>query len=62
MEGALEDAAQRGGQFWVGGYTRDGGDCRDGIDDWEAEEAELRRLIDEDDGEEDEMVIDPVLR
>lgn len=43
QEEALEEAAQRGGQFWVGGHFNDGVNG----DDWDAEQEELRRLVDE---------------
>ncbi|MCJ1382809.1 Strongly-conserved Zn-finger binding protein (TFIIIA) [Xylographa soralifera] len=56
---ALEEAAARGGQFWLGGPF----DERNVGDDWYAEEQDMRRLIgDEDDmDDDDEMVIDPAL-
>ncbi|MCJ1292344.1 Strongly-conserved Zn-finger binding protein (TFIIIA) [Xylographa carneopallida] len=61
---ALDEAAARGGQFWLRGPFDDG-NMRD---DWDAEEQDMRRPIgdgDEDEMDEnddgDEMVIDPAL-
>ena len=55
MKEALEEAATRGGAFWVGG-------CEDGYrvgDEWDDDEAEMRMLIggggDEEDAEDEEM-------
>ncbi|MCJ1404809.1 Strongly-conserved Zn-finger binding protein (TFIIIA) [Xylographa trunciseda] len=56
---ALEEAATRGGKFWLGG-SHDENIMRD---EWEADEQDMRRLIrDEDEtDEDDEMTIDPAL-
>ena len=61
----IEEAAARGGQFWVGGggYEVDMGVG----EEWEREEMEMQRLIAGDreaggERERDEMMIDPVLR
>jgi len=62
MEDALEEAALQGGQFWVSGPAHDEDDNMNVNDDWEIEEANFRKLIDEDDERDDEMMIDPTLR
>ncbi|MCJ1251208.1 Strongly-conserved Zn-finger binding protein (TFIIIA) [Trapelia coarctata] len=54
VEEALEEAAERGGQFWVGGRAND--DRNMNGDDWGREERELRNLIDEDGNEVDEAL------
>ncbi|KAL9118718.1 MAG: hypothetical protein Q9187_004733, partial [Circinaria calcarea] len=57
----IEEAAARGGQFWVGGGG--GGYDMDMGDEWDKDEMEMQRLITGDRGADgDEMMIDPVLR
>ena len=54
---ALEEAATRGGQFWLGGPF----DESNTRDDWDVEEQDMRRLIEDDMEDVDDMVIDPAL-
>ncbi|KAL9118699.1 MAG: hypothetical protein Q9187_004756, partial [Circinaria calcarea] len=57
----IEEAAARGGQFWVGGGG--GGYDMNMGDEWDKDEMEMQRLITGDRGADgDEMMIDPVLR
>ena len=68
IEEAIEQAAVRGGAFWIGGGQDQDQDQEMRDDDWDKDEMEMRRLIEEEIGEENEvdvghqMMIDPVLR
>ncbi|MCJ1232019.1 Strongly-conserved Zn-finger binding protein (TFIIIA), partial [Toensbergia leucococca] len=57
MEDDLDDAAARGGSFWIGGNY--GGEGNHGGDDWLRDELEMQELIG--DESEDEAMIDPAL-
>lgn len=65
LEEALEEAAARGGQFWLSGEF----DEDVPGDKWEADQRDMQRLVEENDDENegdsaddrDEMMIDPVL-
>lgn len=61
MEEVLEEAAPGGGEFWVSRRSHSDGNMH-GNDNWEAEERELRNLIDEDGNEVDDALEEAVYR